>query len=289
MALYAFRTFPDRLNGARTSLLHMSVQCRGALRSTGAVNEKAFPNKSANLLKVRSFEKVPRVPLLPPMDALRKPWRLGGLSTRDEICETGANLFRKYGPIVTEKFAGRYTVVHLFSPKDFHTVFQEEGDAPFRIGMAALKHYRDKVPKEYADASILHLQGQKWNRLRCATQEHLLRNQAASSYVSALNSVAQDAVDIIDDMADHRGEIPDCFYFMRRWALESITLICIGLRLGAISPACPLPSKESASILEEIMTSLHCLSAFAKTFPYYRYFPTLKWRKFQRAMDDYTA
>lgn len=82
---------------------------------------------------------------------------LAGLSTRDEICETGARLFRKYGPIVAEKLPGRYIVVHLFSPKDFHTVYQEEGDTPFRIGMAALKHYRDRAPKEYADASILHL------------------------------------------------------------------------------------------------------------------------------------
>ncbi|KAL1479410.1 hypothetical protein MTO96_051864 [Rhipicephalus appendiculatus] len=223
------------------------------------------------------------------MDELWKPWRLGGLSTREEICEAGAHLFRKYGPIVAEKFAGRYTVVHLFSPKDFHTVFQEEGQTPFRIGMAALKHYRDKVPKEYADASILHVQGEKWNRLRCATQEHLLRNQAASSYVSALNFVAEDAINVLGDLRDQRGEIPDCFYFMRRWALESITQICIGIRLGAISSASPLPSQESASILEEIMTSLHCLSAFAKSFPYYRYLPTLKWRKFQRAMDDFTA
>ncbi|KAL1479407.1 hypothetical protein MTO96_051865, partial [Rhipicephalus appendiculatus] len=127
------------------------------------------------------------------------------LSTREEICEAGAHLFRKYGPIVAEKFAGRYTVVHLFSPKDFHTVFQEEGQTPFRIGMAALKHYRDKMPKEYADASILHVQGEKWNRLRCATQEHLLRNQAASSYVSALNSVAEDAINVLGDLRDQRG------------------------------------------------------------------------------------
>ncbi|KAH6929472.1 hypothetical protein HPB50_000340 [Hyalomma asiaticum] len=154
------------------------------------------------------------------MNRLGKPWRLGGLSTREQICETGAHLFRTYGPIVSEKFSGRYTVVHLFSPKDFHTVIQEEGDTPFRIGMAALKHYRDEVPKEYADASILHLQGEKWNRLRCATQEHVLRNQAATSYVSALDAVAQDALNIIDDLVDDQREIPDCFDFMRRWALE---------------------------------------------------------------------
>lgn len=287
MALYTLCTISGRLRGARTSLPRMSIQCNGSLRRT--LNTKVFSNQLADLVKARSFREVPHVPLLPPLDALGKPWRLGGLSTREEICETGAHLFQKYGPIVREKFAGRYTVVHLFSPRDFHTVFQEEGEAPFRIGMAALKHYRDKVPKEYADASILHLQGEKWSRLRCATQEHVLRNQAASSYVSALNSVAQDAVDVIDDLTDQRGEIPDCFHFMRRWALESITLICIGHRLGAISPVSSLPSQESASVLEEIMTSLHCLSAFAKSFPYYRYFPTLMWRKFQRAMDDYTA
>ncbi|XP_072144434.1 probable cytochrome P450 49a1 [Dermacentor andersoni] len=131
-------------------------------------------------------------------------------------------------------------------------------------------------------------QGEKWNRLRCATQEHVLRNQATSSYASAIDLVAQDAVSVIEGLADDRREMPDCFYFMRRWALESITLICIGVRLGALRPPHPLPSEESATILEEIMTSLECLSAFAKTFPYYRYFPTSTWRTFEQAMDDYT-
>ncbi|KAK8785058.1 hypothetical protein V5799_008578 [Amblyomma americanum] len=238
---------------------------------------------------VKQFAQVPRTSSFPILGSLSAYCGLAEHANVQEACKAGLKLYRTHGPIVVQKIPGRYSLVHLFSAKDFQKVFQEEGRAPFRIGMAAMQHYRDRTSQMYTGASILHIQGERWISVRTAGNPHILRNNAVMSYIPAIDSVARDAVSLIEKSTDDKDEVDDCFHLLRRWALESTMVISIGVRLGCLEAPYAPQSAESEAILDDTMVTLESLQAFCNRFPYYRYFTTPMWRRFQRAMDDYAV
>lgn len=59
-------------------------------------------------------------------------------------------------------------------------------------------------------------------------------------------------------------------------------------RMGILSV--PLdPLSDGAMILRDMNEAFACLQIFSYRFPYFRYFRTPSWKRFERAMDDFSV
>ncbi|XP_077563203.1 putative cytochrome P450 301a1, mitochondrial [Haemaphysalis longicornis] len=237
--------------------------------------------------KARPFSDVPRIPSLPLVGSSWMYWRLVGKYHPDRRHLAAIDMHKKYGPVVAEKLPGRYSLVHLFNADDFRTLYQEEGKTPFRMGATAFKKYRETRPEYYANVGILNMQGQEWYNVRSKTQPYTLRPRTIMSYVPGMDAIAQDALQLIQESRDQKGEVEDVYPILYRWALESVTLASADTRVGCLDN--PLhPGSDGAAFLEDMNSVFNCLQIFGYRFPYFRYFRTPTWRKFEKSMDAFT-
>ncbi|XP_070394176.1 probable cytochrome P450 49a1 isoform X3 [Dermacentor albipictus] len=205
----------------------------------------------------------------------------------DERHKVSMEMYRKYGPIYVERLQGRYSLVHIVKGTDVRKLHQEEGKEPFRLGATPLKHYRTSRPEYYVDAGLLNLQGKKWQRVRSSTQPHTLKVRTAMAYVPAMHRISDEALTLIDEVMDKNGKVKNCFRILQQWALESIASVTADMKLCCLKD--PLdPTSDGAAILEDIKTAFTCIQKLGYRFPYFHYLGTPTWRRFEKAMDDFT-
>ncbi|KAL1486870.1 hypothetical protein MTO96_031175, partial [Rhipicephalus appendiculatus] len=77
-------------------------------------------------------------------------------------------------------------------------------------------------------------QGKGWLKVRMSTQQHTLRVRTTMSYLPGMNKIAEEALDLLDQLMDENGKVENCFTFMQRWALESVALASVDARLGCL-------------------------------------------------------
>ncbi|KAH6929473.1 hypothetical protein HPB50_000341 [Hyalomma asiaticum] len=195
-------------------------------------------------------------------------------------------MHRKYGPIFVEELSGRYPLVHITRGTDIRELHREEGKAPFRVGAAPFKYYRSSRPRYYAEAGLLNLQGKVWHKIRSSTQPHTLKARTTASYFPTMDRISDEALALIDKAMDENGNVEDCFFMFQRWALESVASITANVNLGCLKH--PLDTSDGAAILEDIITVFECMQKFAYRFPCFHYIRTPTWRRFEKAMDDFT-
>ncbi|KAM7290251.1 putative cytochrome P450 301a1, mitochondrial [Ixodes scapularis] len=131
-------------------------------------------------------------------------------------------------------------------------------------------------------------QGQEWYNLRSKTQPYTLRLRTIMSYVPGLDKIAEDTLKVLAHNIDARGETPDCYALLYRWAQESVMFASLDTRIGFLSV--PLdPLSDGAMILRDMNDAFACLQIFGYRFPYFRYLRTPTWKRFERAMDDFSV
>ncbi|KAK8785059.1 hypothetical protein V5799_008579 [Amblyomma americanum] len=271
----------------------MKAQCAAA-RATAAKARLASTNalvstpEGSHALGAKPFSEMPRVPSFPVMGSSWIYSRLFGKHHPDQRHKASMEMYRKYGPIVVEKLPGRYSLVHLFSGNDIRNLYQEEGKEPFRLGATAFSHYRASRPEYYADVGILNLQGKDWLKVRTSTQQHTLRVRTTMSYLPSMNKIAEETLDLISRLMDDNGEVKDCFTLFQRWALESVALASVDARLGSLRHPLDMTC-DGPAILDDMRTVFACMQKFGYRFPYFRYFRTPTWRRFEKVMDDFTV
>ncbi|XP_064461712.1 probable cytochrome P450 49a1 [Ornithodoros turicata] len=241
-----------------------------------------------NLDSAKPFSDIPRVTSLPLIGSSWMYWPVIGKYDPDKGHEAAFDMYRKHGPIVVEKLAGRYPLVHLFSADDFQTMYQHEGKTPFRLGATAFKKYRASRPQYYDNIGILNMQGEEWYHTRSRSQPYTLRPRTAMSYAPSMSQIADDAIRVITLSRDSMSEVPDCYPIVYNWAMESVTRASLDTRVGCLEH--PLdPTSDGAIILKSMDTIFRCMQIFGYRFPYFRYFRTPTWKKFEDAMDTFTV
>ncbi|KAL3192805.1 hypothetical protein MRX96_058667 [Rhipicephalus microplus] len=103
-----------------------------------------------------------------------------------------------------------------------------------------------------------------------------------------MNKIAEEALDLLEQLMDENGKVENCFTFMQRWALESVALTSVDARLGSLTHPLDL-NLEGPAILEDMKMIVACMQKFAYRFPYFRYIRTPTWQRFEKAMDDFTV
>lgn len=144
-----------------------------------------------------------------------------------------------YGDIVRiPGFLGRSDTILTYDPAMVEKVFRTEGPLPIRRGLESFNYYRKKVrPEVFGDVGgLLSEDGDKWWNIRSKANPVLLQPKTVKMYVEKVDQVAQEFILKTKQERDAETlEMRNQFgHELNRWALESIGVIALDERLGAL-------------------------------------------------------
>lgn len=157
-----------------------------------------------------------------------------------------------YGEIVKiPGFLGRSDALITFNPTIFEKVFRTEGPYPMRRGLETFIYYRKQVRPEIfgGTGGLLSEHGENWLDVRSKVNPVMLQPKTVKMYIEKVDQVANDFIVKMRQMRNSEtNEMPDNFgHELNRWALESIGVIALDERLGALSDG---PHEEGQKIIE---------------------------------------
>lgn len=142
---------------------------------------------------------------------------------------------------------GRPSIILCFDPHSFEKVLRTEGPWPTRRGFETFAHYRKKVrPDIFRDTGgLLTEDGEKWFDARSKVNPVFLQPKTVKMYIEKTEQVVNDLIDQIRTIRDpktlettkHFGQNLKC------WALESIGVIALDERIGALKGDTPEAKK----------------------------------------------
>lgn len=144
-----------------------------------------------------------------------------------------------YGEIVRiPGLLGRGDTVITFNPFMFEKVFRTEGNHPRRRGLESFTYYRKVIrPDVFGDTGgLISEQGQKWFNVRSMVNPVMLRPKTVQLYLDKVDRVALDFLIKVKTIRNEQTlEMPSDFgNELNKWALESIGVIALDDRLGAL-------------------------------------------------------
>ncbi|KFM67014.1 putative cytochrome P450 49a1, partial [Stegodyphus mimosarum] len=260
-------------------------------RSTATDAADVGSHKNSLLETAKHFEEIPHLTMLPFIGTAWVFLPIVGRYKMDKLHL--ANRHKRQllggGDILRDKF-GHLHMVFCFRPEDLEIVFRNEGPYPNRMEFSSMKTYRDSRKQWYKTNGIMILQGKERHDLRSKTQKHLLKPKAIQAYLGAMQDVARDFVQKIYETRDSNKEIPDLLGELYKWALESVAFVGLDTRLGCLETNLP-PDSDGMKMINSVQTQFDCmnkLEAFSGNIQFWKYFPTLTWRKFTRECDIFT-
>lgn len=144
----------------------------------------------------------------------------------------------KYGTVCRlPSILGRPPIVFTFDPTLSQKIYRLEGTWPGRQGHQVFEHYRKKLrPEIFKDmGGLISDQGEAWHKLRTMVNPVMMQPSSIKSYLEPVDAVAREFVHKIGKIRDENSEMPDNFSTeMGAWALESIGVIALDRRLGAL-------------------------------------------------------
>ncbi|XP_059178520.1 probable cytochrome P450 12a5, mitochondrial [Physella acuta] len=185
------------------------------------------------------------------------------------------SLHNTYGPIIKVRLPG--PTVMTSNPRDFETVYRNEGRCPNRPVFDIEVVYAERNNEK---GSINIAQGEEWLKLRTPINKRLLKADSAHFYLEAQNSVADDFVRILARNDLDAEKMADYFF---RYAAESIGIATFNTRLqllnhrdGGEAEEFLHASKDHLRILQETLTV---------NMGGYKWFRNRIYRDFEKAMN----
>lgn len=129
-------------------------------------------------------------------------------------------------------------LIFTLNPNTFSLIFRTEGQCPIRRGLESFIYYRQNVRPDIFKGSggLLSDQGENWLKMRSAVNPVMMQPKTVKTYIDPIDEVAQDFVKKIKSMRDSCNQMPNDFQNeLNQWALESIGIIALDLRLGVMS------------------------------------------------------
>ncbi|XP_063698941.1 cytochrome P450 CYP12A2-like [Culicoides brevitarsis] len=167
-------------------------------------------------------------------------WNLmpGGKLFGKPFVEVHRYFYETYGIIVRiPSFLKKPDFVLLYDPDSFAKVLRTEGPWPVRFGLESLNYYRrNRYPQIYKDnGGLLVEDSEPWGKMRSIVNPVMMQPKVVSLYVSRIDEVTRDFVEVTRRSLDENSETPaDYGDYIQRWALESIGDIALDTRLGVL-------------------------------------------------------
>lgn len=194
-------------------------------------------------------------------------------------------LYKKYGPIVKEKY-GKETIIHVFEPDDAKTIYQNEGHSPRVVPLQeTIQLYRERMGMSLG---LGNMNGDEWYRLRKAVRHLMLRPKDVQHFLPKLDVLGNDIIErIMQDKDPDSHEVTDLQMLLGKWSQESSGLVCYDTRLGS------LDRNDGERLAESVIRAnltVFVMSAYLKfSVPVYKYITTPRWKKLVEAEDIVTS
>ncbi|KAH9500871.1 hypothetical protein Btru_073210 [Bulinus truncatus] len=163
--------------------------------------------------------------------------------TPEELPDMLNGMLDKYGPVVKLRLGSPFVVVS--DPKDFETVYRNEGKYPLRpsLELSEKLSERNNLKKGLTD-----LQGAEWHAVRTPVNKRLMKADSATHYLEQQNKVADDFVKILETQKLSPEKLQELFF--------CIAVVTFNKRLGLFEKN---PDKDSIDFLEATRSALHMI------------------------------
>lgn len=153
-------------------------------------------------------------------------------------------LKEQYGDLVRfPGMLGRKDMILTYDPTLFGNVFRSEGAWPKRLDMETLNYYRKNFRQDIFGevGSLLTENDEKWFKFRSKVNPVMLQPKTVKMYIEKVDEVSRELIDQIREIRNPQTlEAPDTFgRNLKCWALESIGVLALDDRLGALKGDTP--------------------------------------------------
>ncbi|XP_046395335.1 probable cytochrome P450 49a1 [Ischnura elegans] len=250
------------------------------------VQEVQEGGESADVSAARPYSEVPGPK---PIPLLGNSWRFipyVGTYRISEVDKISKSLYEQYGRIAKiEGLLGRPDLVFVFDPREIERVMRGEEEMPHRPAMPSLHHYKHVLRADFFagdNAGLISVHGENWHRFRTRVQQPLLQPRVARKFITPIDFTATEFVQKVKGLRDENSEVPGDFLDeVHKWALESITRVVLGVRLGCLSSE----HEEARQMINAVLTFFQNVGHLELRVPVWRLFNTPTLKKYIRALD----
>ena len=112
----------------------------------------------------------------------------------------------------------------------------------------------------------------------------MLRPKSAMSYITHIENISADFLDLVNDSLDEKNEVPDLLDLVNMFALESIVIIFLDQRLGCLKKNLPENSDAKTFVNAVKVVTGHDGNELAfSLLPIWKIFPTGAFKRFDKA------
>lgn len=208
---------------------------------------------------------------------------------RDKSFSYWKKMIHKYGHVFRFDLPGYGPLVFLAKPEDCETLACVTMDNPIRKGMSSL----EKVRKEHIDnyfekkGGLLTENDEEWKRVRTRVQTPMMKPKNVSSYLPRMDEVTLEFLERIATFQKENGEMPKHFQQeLYKWALESVSLVALNLRLGCLEPNLARDS-EPMTLIREANNMMDAFAAAEIGPQLWRFFPTPTFIKLRNSQNEF--
>uniref|UniRef100_A0A182Q8U9 Cytochrome P450 n=1 Tax=Anopheles farauti TaxID=69004 RepID=A0A182Q8U9_9DIPT len=231
------------------------------------------------------FEKIPTPSLL----GFLKEFGPFGPYKNATMYDLHRRMREMFGPLILMKgMFGREDIVMTFEPEDFEKVFRSEGLWPRRTGMDAFVYFRKHHRPEYFQGygGLLAEQGEDWYKTRKTVNPIMMQPKIIKQYVSKVDVVAQEFMEIVHGLRDEKNELPANFNeYLNRWALETMGVLVLDTRLGVLDRAQTPEVKRWTELTKDAVELFYTLDVLPSPW---RKIKTPGFHKLMRTLDELT-
>ncbi|KAG6460397.1 cytochrome P450 CYP12A2 [Manduca sexta] len=241
--------------------------------------------------QLKSWREIPGPSSLPLLGSLHH-FIPGGMFYNINGIDFTRKLYQNYGPIVkVDGMVGMNMLIFLFDAESVSQVLRGENWMPIRSGFPSLEYYRKYYKKskdhEQKPTGLVTEQLQPWREFRSAVNPVMLQPKTIKLYTTAIDQVAQDMVARMRSLRDENNMLRGNFDTeMNLWALESIAVVALGMRLNCFDPKLTddSPAKRLIQCVHDFFTIAEDLD-FKPSI--WKYITTPKFKKAMKLYEDH--
>jgi len=201
----------------------------------------------------------------------------------DRLHWNGQSKYKEFGPIVREEIIPGTHLVWVFRPEDIRTMYESEGLYPSRRSHTALQHFRVSRPEKYNTAGLLPTNGPQWERIRRPLQKPLITAGAAAVFLSQMDEVALDFLDLVDVNLDE-VQSTDFMGLLTKVFMEMTGATALDKRLGCLKMNLPEESMPTRLIKSALDTNSNILIT-DNGLPVWKWFETAPYRALRKGQE----
>ncbi|XP_035690637.1 probable cytochrome P450 CYP44 [Branchiostoma floridae] len=252
---------------------------RGAA-TTATAAEQVAPEET-----VRPFQEIPGPKGLPFIGTALDYSPFGRFPIHTQLGNSAIERYKTHGKIYREKLGPGREMVFVCDPKDIGTVFRSDGRLPERPPVNSIATYRKMRKKP---PGLGNLMGEDWHRVRSSVNKEMMRPKSVGAYATMQDDVSREMAELIQTVVrkgDSGGQVDNFMNLMHKWGLESLSLVILGKRMGCLTLDQLAEDSDAQRMISAVLEFFLYFGKLEMSLPFYRYFSTPAWKKFETAMD----